>query len=96
MSCQANKMLFNTVQFNNWKNPLNDVLRPWSVVIGKCISVFAENMSTENEETLDINGAANTEPSKEKRIGCAHYKRRAKFVVSFRSQTEVYWLILDD
>ncbi|KAF9820454.1 hypothetical protein SFRURICE_009873 [Spodoptera frugiperda] len=37
-------------------------------------------MSTENEETLDINGAANTEPSKEKRIGCAHYKRRAKFV----------------
>lgn len=45
-------------------------------------------MSTENEEAVNINGSENAEPSKEKRIGCAHYKRRAKFVVSTRSLTD--------
>lgn len=38
-------------------------------------------MSEEQEEIVINNGAVPTESSKEKRIGCAHYKRRAKFVV---------------
>lgn len=49
-------------------------------------------MSKEKEETeiVKINGAVGAEASKEKRIGCAHYKRRAKFVVSCNSHIIIF------
>lgn len=39
-------------------------------------------MSEEKEEIENGDTSVATETSSEKRIGCAHYKRRAKFVVS--------------
>ncbi|CAB3257906.1 unnamed protein product [Arctia plantaginis] len=35
---------------------------------------------SKEQQVINNNEALNAEPSKEKRIGCAHYKRRAKFV----------------
>lgn len=39
-------------------------------------------MSKEKAETVNGDSAAVIEQTNEKRIGCTHYKRRAKFVVS--------------
>lgn len=39
-------------------------------------------MSKENTETENGESSVTTEEISEKRIGCAHYKRRAKFVVN--------------
>lgn len=39
-------------------------------------------MSKDKEETMNGDSAGVSEQTPEKRIGCAHYKRRAKFVVS--------------
>lgn len=39
-------------------------------------------MSKANSDTSNGESAVVTEEIAEKRVGCAHYKRRAKFVVS--------------